>query len=271
MGDQADGGELWVAGDGAVNIAVFVHPGILNAHAVHFLHQRGGQRFLLFRGGAGVGCFVRLGVKGHITQKAFYNRFHRVLLPIKVKMTSMFRLFQNAEAHTFKAFPGRNIVFIDFPHFQPVEAQRPSPAYQRGNHSAADTSAPVARVADDNGHVLLPEAHIPDGAEHAAVQSFDKVQLPMPVQIVVHIGQGLPGVWPSDAVHQPDRFGILIPLEGKVKGIVKFSQTQSVVHGQDFRLFDVGNRHCTPLFCGEKSRRLQWRRLLSSENLTWQR
>ena len=86
VGDQADGGELWVAGDGAVNIAVFVHPGVRNAHAVHFLHQRGGQRLLLFRGGAGVGFLVRLGVKGHIAQKALYNRFHMVLLPIKIKI-----------------------------------------------------------------------------------------------------------------------------------------------------------------------------------------
>ena len=86
VGDQADGGHVRVAGDGAVNIAVFVHPGVLNAHAVHFLHQRGGQRLLLLRGGAGVGCFVRLGVKGHIAQKALYNRFHVVLLPIKVKI-----------------------------------------------------------------------------------------------------------------------------------------------------------------------------------------
>ena len=86
VGDQADGGELWVTGDGAVNIAVFVHSRVRNAHGVHFLHQRGGKRLLLLRGGAGVGFLVRLGVKGHIAQKALYNRFHVVLLPIKVKI-----------------------------------------------------------------------------------------------------------------------------------------------------------------------------------------
>ena len=86
VGDQTNGGKLWVAGDGAVDIAVFVHSRVRNAHAPHFLYQRGGKRLLLLRGGAGVGFLVRLGVKGHIAQKALYNRFHVVLLPIKVKI-----------------------------------------------------------------------------------------------------------------------------------------------------------------------------------------
>ena len=89
VGDQADGWQVRVAGDGAVDIAVFVHPGVRNAHGVHFLHQRGGQRLLFFRGGAGVGFLVRLSVKGHIAQKALYNRFHMVLLPIKIKIGSI--------------------------------------------------------------------------------------------------------------------------------------------------------------------------------------
>ena len=39
MGDQADHRLLRISGNGSVNIAVFVHPGVLNAHVFHFCRQ----------------------------------------------------------------------------------------------------------------------------------------------------------------------------------------------------------------------------------------
>ena len=41
VGDQADGGQALVPGNGAVNIAHFVHVGIGNAHGLHFLRRPG--------------------------------------------------------------------------------------------------------------------------------------------------------------------------------------------------------------------------------------
>ena len=69
MGDEADGGLLRIAGDGAVDIAIFVHEGIGNADGLHLRHQRLAQHLLLVGGGTGLGCLIRLGVVCHIIQE----------------------------------------------------------------------------------------------------------------------------------------------------------------------------------------------------------
>ena len=66
VGDQADGGKAGIAGNGAVDIAVFVHEGIGDAHLLHFFHQGCTQQFLLGRRGAGLRKFVGHGIEGHI-------------------------------------------------------------------------------------------------------------------------------------------------------------------------------------------------------------
>ena len=76
MGNQSNGGQAGITGNGAVNIAIFIHVGICNAHLEHFLYQSCAQQFLLGSGGAGLGLLVRLGVKGHIFQKTIYYRGH---------------------------------------------------------------------------------------------------------------------------------------------------------------------------------------------------
>ena len=58
VGDKADGGKAGVSGDGAVDIAVFIHAGILNAHGKHLLHDGLSQNLLLFRRRASLGRFV---------------------------------------------------------------------------------------------------------------------------------------------------------------------------------------------------------------------
>ncbi len=62
-----------IAGDGAVNIAVLVHAGVLQAQRLHFLHQRRAQHLLLFRAGAGGGIGVGGGVEGYITEQSFVS------------------------------------------------------------------------------------------------------------------------------------------------------------------------------------------------------
>ena len=76
MGDEADGGKAGVSGDGAVNIAVFIHAGILNAHGKHLLYNSGTQDLLIGRGGASLGKFVRGGFIAYIAQKALFDWFH---------------------------------------------------------------------------------------------------------------------------------------------------------------------------------------------------
>ena len=66
VGDQADGGQSGITGNRAVNIAVFIHVRIRNAHGQHLLHQGSAEDALLVRGGAGFGEFIGLGIKGHI-------------------------------------------------------------------------------------------------------------------------------------------------------------------------------------------------------------
>ena len=70
VGDQANHRQPGSTGDSAVDIAVFVHVGVGNAHAPHLRHQRRAENALLVRGGAGFGKFVGLGIKGYIAQKA---------------------------------------------------------------------------------------------------------------------------------------------------------------------------------------------------------
>ena len=53
MGNQTNGGQAGVAGDRAINIAIFIHMGILYPHRQHIFHQLLPQQLLLFGGGAG--------------------------------------------------------------------------------------------------------------------------------------------------------------------------------------------------------------------------
>ena len=76
MGNETDGGKAGVSGDGAVDIAVFVHAGILNAHGKHLLHNSSTQDLLIGRGGAVFRRFVRGGFIAYIAQKALFDWFH---------------------------------------------------------------------------------------------------------------------------------------------------------------------------------------------------
>ena len=80
VGNQADGRQAGIAGNGAVDIAVLVHVGVSNAHGQHFFHNGCTQNLLLGGGGAAGGFFVRLGVKRDIAQEALNNRTH-ILTP----------------------------------------------------------------------------------------------------------------------------------------------------------------------------------------------
>ena len=74
MGDQSKGGLVLAArggGQGTVDVAMLVHPGILDAKALHFLHKLTGKvKFPLGRG-VGTGVLVRGGVDPDIIQKTF--------------------------------------------------------------------------------------------------------------------------------------------------------------------------------------------------------
>ena len=65
VGNEAQRGQLLAAGgggQGAVDVAVLVHPGILNAEGFHFLHEDAGQVKLPLRRRVGAGFGVRGGV-----------------------------------------------------------------------------------------------------------------------------------------------------------------------------------------------------------------
>ena len=76
MGNQANGGKAGIAGDCAIDIAIFIHVGILYPHGQHILHQLLPQCFLLFGGGAGFRQFIGLSIKGDISQEALCYSFH---------------------------------------------------------------------------------------------------------------------------------------------------------------------------------------------------
>ena len=78
VGNQSNGGQAGIAGDSAIDITVFIHAGIRNAHGFHILHQLLPQCFLLFGGGAGFRQFIGLGIKGDISQEALCNCFHGI-------------------------------------------------------------------------------------------------------------------------------------------------------------------------------------------------
>src|SRR5699024_2340532 len=74
VGDQAQGGPVLAAGrggQGAVNIAVLVHGGVLHPQGLEFLHQHPGQIELALGGGVGPGQRVGGGVNLNVLQKAF--------------------------------------------------------------------------------------------------------------------------------------------------------------------------------------------------------
>ena len=83
VGDQADGGQTLVPGNGAVHIAHFVHVGIGNAHGLHFLRQSSPQHLLPRGRGGGAGEFIGGGLIAYIAQEALYNRFHILFLSCK--------------------------------------------------------------------------------------------------------------------------------------------------------------------------------------------
>ena len=76
VSDKADGWQTGISGNGAVDIAVFIHPGIRNAHLLHFLHQCCPQFSLLGSGRAGFGSPIGLGIKGYIAQEALGYCLH---------------------------------------------------------------------------------------------------------------------------------------------------------------------------------------------------
>ena len=78
MRDEAKGGQPFrCSGDAAVNIAVFFHARVRNAHGAHFLRKPVRQRELLFRAGDLSAPFLGLRIKGNIPQKTLRNAFHK--------------------------------------------------------------------------------------------------------------------------------------------------------------------------------------------------
>ena len=74
VGNKAQNGTgiaVDIAGDGAVQITVFVQPDVLQAQLMHFLLQNAGKDQLLFGAGAGLGSAVGGGVVFHIIQQTF--------------------------------------------------------------------------------------------------------------------------------------------------------------------------------------------------------
>ena len=76
VGDKAHAGDALTARSGGqpgVDVAVFVHVGVVQTHLTQFRGQGLPQYLLLFGGGSGLAVFVRLSVVGNILQKAFHS------------------------------------------------------------------------------------------------------------------------------------------------------------------------------------------------------
>ena len=76
MSNQAEGMFVLAArggGQGAVDIAVLVHMGILHTESLHLFHQLAGQIKLPLGRGMGAGGLVRGGVDPDIIQKPFIS------------------------------------------------------------------------------------------------------------------------------------------------------------------------------------------------------
>ena len=76
VGNKANGRQRRITGNGAVNVAIFVHVGICNAHFFHFLHQYRTQNLLLGRRRAGFRKLIAHGVERNVFQKSFNHRGH---------------------------------------------------------------------------------------------------------------------------------------------------------------------------------------------------
>ena len=80
VGNQTDDRALHGAGDGAVDVAVLVHPGVGHADGLQILHNGRAQQLLLQRGGTGFAVLIGLGVEGDVVQKAFGDIHSGILL-----------------------------------------------------------------------------------------------------------------------------------------------------------------------------------------------
>ncbi len=64
--DQADHRAVFHPGDRAIDVSIFIHMGVGNAHSQHFLHNGPAEQLLLVGGRAGGAFLVRLGVEGNV-------------------------------------------------------------------------------------------------------------------------------------------------------------------------------------------------------------
>ena len=75
---------------GAIDVAVLVHMGILHAKGLHLLHQLAGKVKLPFSGRVRTGVFVRGGMHPDIIQKPFISAHKAHSFYISVMYTSQF-------------------------------------------------------------------------------------------------------------------------------------------------------------------------------------
>ena len=74
VGDEAHpGGMIALGGNGAIDVAVLVHPGVSNAQGLHFVHQHTGQRPLVRAGGAGLAGFHGGGLHLNVAQETILH------------------------------------------------------------------------------------------------------------------------------------------------------------------------------------------------------
>ena len=74
-------------------------------------------------------------------------------------------LFVGPKPDAFAAAAGRFIPVIDFTNGYMVIPQRSAALDQCGQNFSTDSLSAVMGISDDNGHIVLPECHIPNGSE----------------------------------------------------------------------------------------------------------
>ena len=167
-----------------------------------------------------------------------------------MEAVALFGRFAGPEAEAFKTPPGPLVPAVDLVHPEGPVPEGFPPFDQRPDDPAPDSPAAAGGVADDDGHVRLPEGDVADGEPAVSFLLFNPVELPLAVQIFVHPPQLLRGIGLPDAVDEVDRFGVLVPGKCKGRFTVVFPQAEGIVYGEDVRLGDMGDGHGKGPFFG---------------------
>lgn len=162
----------------------------------------------------------------------------------------LFGRFAGPEAEAFKTPPGPLVPAVDLVHPEGPGTRGLSPVRPAPDDPAPDPPAAAGGVADDDGHVRLPEGDVADREPAASFLLFNPVEFPLAVQIFVHPPQLLRGIGLPDAVDEVDRFGVLVPGKCKGRFTVVFPQAEGIVYRENIRLGNVGDRHGKGPFFG---------------------